>query len=208
MIEGLDVSHYQGAINWPKVVAAGKKFAYLKATENLETDPTFGHNRASALAAGLKVGAYHFYHFDADWSDQAHHFVTTLGVLRKGELPPVLDLEQQSYRDGKTGVSKSDGARQALAWLGAVKAHYGVTPIVYCDRDFALNFLQDAGFAAYLLWLAAYNARMPAAPNPWKSIAIWQYNEHGTVAGIADKGGVDLDRFTGTAAQLSALAKA
>lgn len=207
MIEDIDVSHWNGAVDWHKVAASGKKFAYLKATENDSTDPTFQHNRDGAHTAGLFVGAYHFYHFDGSWSDQARHFITIVGALRTGELPPVLDLEQQSYRDGNTGVSKADGARQALSWLGAIKAHYGVTPIVYCDRDFALNFLQNTGFAAFPLWLAAYNAEMPAAPHPWKSIAIWQYNEHGTVAGIADKGSVDLDRFTGTLAQLQALAK-
>ena len=150
-------------------------------------------------------GAYHFFHFDVDWGQQAHLFFTTVGSLKDGELPPVLDLEQQSYRDGLTGVSPDDGARRALAWLDTIKDKLGLTPIVYTDRDFARNFLTNPKFGDYPLWLAAYGVPRPPAPMPWTKLTFWQHDEHGICPGVS--GDCDLDQFIGNSADLSGLCK-
>ena len=94
-IEGIDVSHWQGVISWPDVAAAGKRFAFMKASEGVKyVDPTYATNRAQANANGLKVGAYHFAKPDTDVNDatiEADHFVDT-AQWSSGDLLPVLDL--------------------------------------------------------------------------------------------------------------------
>lgn len=200
---GIDVSHHQGAIDWKKVAAAGVKFAYLKATEsNKFVDDRYAANRAAAKKAGILTGAYHFHHYDVDWSEQAHLFVTTVGSF-KGDLPPALDLEQDDFRNGKTGVAKETAARQTLAWLDAVGKAAGSTPVVYCDPDFRGRFLTDADYGKSLLWEASLTKSPPSSIAPWKHLSFWQYDWKGHVPGIS--GNVDMDYFMGTSAELFSL---
>jgi lysozyme len=205
MVPCIDISHFNGKVDFHKVFASGRRFVFGKASENVGDDPTFAHNRNAALDAGLLFGGYHFFRFDDNWGPQATHFVKSIGTLRKGELPPVLDLEQQVYRDGKTGISVAQGAQRALAWLDTVHGALGALPIVYCDPDFAQHFLQDKGFAKYPLWLAGYQSHVPHCPAPWKSILFWQNAEHGLCPGVS--GDCDLDWYMGTLPSLQGLAK-
>ncbi len=200
-VPGIDVSHNQGGIVWKNVIASGRKFAFLKATEGATfTDDHFAKYRLAAHSAGLIVGAYHFYRFTADWAQQAHHFCETVGSLTAHELPPVLDIED---RDNVGHDTNANNHRKLLAWLDAVGNRLGKTPIVYCDPDFAKNYLQDPGFARYPLWLAGYSG-LPKVPKPWKSITFWQNDEHGTCPGVY--GDCDLDYFMGDEESLKALA--
>ena len=93
VIEGIDVSHYQGTIDWSKVAGAGKTFAFIKASDGtVGADPTFAYNWSRARQAGLRRGAYHFFRPITDALQQAQHFLRQLGDDH-GELPPVLDFE-------------------------------------------------------------------------------------------------------------------
>jgi hypothetical protein len=96
-IEGIDISHWQGPIDWPAVAASGREFAFMKASESTTyVDPTYPTNDAGARAAGLVVGAYHFARPDLTPGDavaEADHFANQLHLV-SGDLPPVLDLEQ------------------------------------------------------------------------------------------------------------------
>src|SRR5688572_13662578 len=95
--DGIDISHWQNEIDWTRVAGAGKRFAFMKASEDHDyVDPTYGLNRARAKAAGLRVGAYHFAQPSKTSGDalaEADHFLDT-AVIDSGDLPPVLDLEQ------------------------------------------------------------------------------------------------------------------
>ena len=95
--EGIDVSHWQGTIDWTQVAAAGKQFAYIKASESTDfVDPLYVQNRAQARAAGLYVGAYHFAQPSTTAGDavaEADHFID-VAAPTKGDLLPVLDLER------------------------------------------------------------------------------------------------------------------
>lgn len=196
MIEGVDCSHHQGAIDFSKVAKADKHFAHLKATEGTSfVDEWFARNRDAAAAAGVHAGAYHFYRYAQPWDLQAHNFFTAVGAMREGEMPPVLDLEEDAFRNRTDGVKVADATRKVLAWLSAVKDHLGVTPVIYADRDFVARFLQDREYAQYPLWLAALTKKIPAAPNPWDRITLWQYNWAGKAPGVS--GDCDLDRFNG-----------
>ncbi|HEV3471189.1 MAG TPA: GH25 family lysozyme, partial [Pyrinomonadaceae bacterium] len=112
---GIDVSHYQGGVNWEAVKAAGCAFAFAKATEGAGvTDPFFHANWAGMKAAGLLRGAYHFFRPAQDAAQQAAHFLSTV-QLQPGDLPPVLDVETA---DGVAGADLVGGVQ---TWLDAVE---------------------------------------------------------------------------------------
>src|SRR5690348_14548531 len=104
---GIDVSHWQGTINWASVASSGKKFAFQKATEGTNyIDPTVGTNTAGAQANGVLVGVYHFAHPDTNSAaaEAAYFLSNAANYIKPGFLQPVLDLEDGSSL-GKAALS-------------------------------------------------------------------------------------------------------
>jgi GH25 family lysozyme M1 (1,4-beta-N-acetylmuramidase) len=204
-IRGIDVSHYQGSIDWSRVAGAGKEFAYLKSTDDTDyTDPTFAFNRAQAKANGLSVGAYHFARPDPSAGDairEARWFVQRTNP-RPGELLPVLDIET---RDGLTQAQMTTWAHR---WIEEVRRLTGVTAMVYTSPYGWLERFGDTRRLAREgspLWVAHWGVSSPLVPagnwdgNGWE---LWQYTSHGHVAGI--QGRVDLDELSrGTLGRLT-----
>ncbi len=189
--EGIDVSHYQGQVDWTQVKAAGTFFAFAKATQGTsEVDPEFANNWAGIRAAGLVRGAYHFMDPKEDAATQAQHFLATV-QLEPGDLPPVLDVE---ITEGMAVEGLDEAVR---TWLEAVQAATGVQPIIYSDESFLGTELAK-GFGAYPLWVAAYSPSPPPPPAGWTAWTFWQYSQSGKVSGV--DGDVDRDRYQGTAA--------
>jgi lysozyme len=182
-LAGIDVSHFQGEVDWDAVAAAGVRFAFIKATEGLEdVDPRFASNWEGSRAAGLLRGAYHFLHPNLDARQQAAHFLAVV-ALDDDALPPALDVEVTN------GVAPAALTACIRTWLGTVEAALGCKPVVYTDPSFwRTNVGADLG--AYPLWLACY-AATPEIPASWPSWTFWQHSQSGTVSGIA--GPVDLD---------------
>jgi GH25 family lysozyme M1 (1,4-beta-N-acetylmuramidase) len=201
MTEGIDVSHWQGAIDWPSVAAAGKRFAYLKASESTTyVDPTYATNRSKARAAGLFVGAYDFAQPTATAGEalaEADHFVDA-ATPASGDLLPVLDLEQTG------GLAQGPLTQWVQAYLERVLDRTGVHGVIYCSPNFWKTYMGDTTwFAANgydVLWIAHWTAAMsPTVPaNGWngKGWTFWQYTSDGVVPGIT--GRVDLNRYDGT----------
>jgi GH25 family lysozyme M1 (1,4-beta-N-acetylmuramidase) len=196
---GIDVSRWQGWIDFAKVRASGKRFVIAKATEGrLYTDDAYSRNRAGAIAAGLAFTAYHYAHPDAtagDATNEANHFLAVAG-LRRGMLIPALDLEN----GGALGTSGLQG--WVKTWLKRVDAVLGVKPMIYTTPGFWQRYMGDTTwFAANgyrVVWVAHWNAQSPATPaSNWGGQAwtFWQYSSCGTVSGIS--GCVDLDKFGG-----------
>lgn len=184
-IVGIDVSHFQGDVAWATVAQSGVQFAYAKATDGITfTDPRFGANLSGARAAGLKVGAYHFFEPGDDPVKQAEHFLS-VAKTQSGDLPPVLDLEVSP-----TG-SDSPLAQTALAWLQHVEKSTGCKPIIYASPAFFNAHLGD-GFDGYRLYLADYS-RTPVLPNAAGPMVLWQHSQTGSVQGV--HGHVDLDTY-------------
>ena len=209
MLRGIDVSHYQGKVDWKAAAAAGVAFGFTKCSEGVSADTAFFTNRSQAAAACVPLGFYHYFHFASqDWGDQAHTFCKLVGALKPGELPPVLDLED---RPGMVHVGKEAGVRKALAWLETIKGKLGVTPIVYADPDFISTYLSDPKFAQYPLWYAKYDIAnvtantTPPRPRlgPWQACTFWQSSEHGKEQGVS--GPVDIDWFIGDKAALQSI---
>jgi GH25 family lysozyme M1 (1,4-beta-N-acetylmuramidase) len=199
-LEGIDVSHYQGAIDWPSVAAAGKRFAIVQATDG-ETclDPMYATNHANARAAGTRVTAYHFAEPSSTPGEaivQADWFVNSAALL-PGDLVPALDLEQTG------GLSVSDLQAWVGAWLGEVYAKLGVRPMIYASPAFWASSMGDTTMFAdqgySVLWIAHWGTSSPTVPaGNWggHGWTFWQYTSTGSTAGISGK--VDLDRFNGS----------
>jgi lysozyme len=214
---GIDVSHYQDTINWSDVAGAGEEFAFVKATEGLNTnDAQFTTNMAGATAAGVLAGAYHLAHPELAGHTPAVEAAHFLGVaeayISPGYLPPVLDLEEGGGITLTTDTSLS-------AWVNDfcadVKAATGVDPIIYTPYFYAQDYL-DSSVTVHKLWVEDFTQ---SGANPDNGMAgamnsidgVWgpgnwtffQYSDSGTVNGIDDA--VDLDSFNGSLSQLQAL---
>ena len=202
-IFGIDVSHFQGVVDFNKVKASGVSFVFIKATEGITlVDPMFATNWAAAKASGLPRGAYHLFRpLDASAS-QVDNFINAIGKLEVGDLPPVLDVEVPA---DWTTIALAQRTTIILSWLTAVEAKLGVKPIIYLNNSMANDILSNpTAFKDYLLWIAHYtSASVPTIPKPWTAWTFWQHDQAGVVAGVPEK--VDLDRFAGSLADFQNL---
>jgi len=204
---GIDVSHYQGNIDWNMVYQAGKVFAFVKATEGYTyDDPMFVQNMERGTRAGVLMGAYHFARPDNNTpEDEAEHFVRVAGpYIGSGYLPPVLDLEDPPGRDLQSMYSSAQLSDWVRRWLQRVEQLTGVEPIIYTNGRYT-RFL-DPSLTVYKLWIAEPDGNTDEPDNlgHWTTWAFKQYSWTGNVPGIA--GDVDLDVFNGTMEELQALA--
>ncbi|WP_151087170.1 glycoside hydrolase family 25 protein [Hymenobacter baengnokdamensis] len=193
-VHGIDVSAYQGHIDWPRVAQQQVRFAFIKATEGATLrDARFARNWREARAAGILSGAYHYFQPNRDGGEQADLFIDTV-PLRPGDLPPVLDVEAPRFHD------VAELRSEIRQWLEAVEAHYKVKPILYSNYAFYRRYLAGH-FDDYPLWLAHYEVERPALPSErW---IIWQHSDEAYVPGI--RGTVDFNVFQGSYAALEAL---
>jgi lysozyme len=200
LVEGCDVSHFQGDIDWSAVASAAKHFVYIKATDGVaHTDERYATNYSGAGAVGILRGAYHFFRHGVPGAAQAAHFLSVASP-KEGDLPPVLDIE-----DPPADQSVSAYLAETSAWICAVgSALAGQAPVIYCSPAFWSHVLnQPDQFAANPLWVAHYTSQDPTVPSPWNRFTFWQYSDSGSVAGISAK--VDLDRFHGSMDDLSSM---
>ena len=198
-LEGVDVSTYQGTVDWPSVYSAGRRFAIMRATlGQTYLDPTYATNHAGARAAGLAVAAYHYAKPSSDPNDailEADWFMENAALV-PGDLVPALDIEETG------GLSVTDLQAWIGAWLGEVYARLGVRAMIYTSPNFWKNALGDTTMFAdqgyTTLWVAHWGVSSPSVPaNNWggHGWTFWQYTSSGSVAGIS--GDADLDRYNG-----------
>jgi lysozyme len=202
--KGIDVSYYQGTIDWSAVRADGVGFAYLKATEGGDRlDERFAENWRAADRAGLHRGAYHFWYHCRPGREQAAWFIAN--VPRDPDaLPPVLDMEWTPF--SPTCTARPEAAtlhREMRDFLDAVETHYGKRPVIYTSVDFFADRMRDA-FHDYHLWVrsVAGHPSTRYGERPW---LIWQYTATGRAGGVA--GNVDLNVFGGTRAEFERFAR-
>jgi len=195
MIHGIDVSKYQQTISWDAVKEMKVKdiqlgFVFIKATEGIiNTDPQFKRNWKKSKQAGMIRGAYHFFLATKDGREQAENFISAVD-LEKGDLPPVVDIEQ-TY-----GVDISVLKKELKEWLDVVEYYYGAKPIIYTNVAFYSRYLGKE-FNSYPLWAAHYyQYDTPRIERNWD---FWQHSEEGRVNGILSK--VDFNVFNGDSLQ-------
>ena len=195
---GIDVSHYQGKIDWKKLSTIDDKeirFVIIRASQGDDSyDRYFKRNWSEAKVHGFTRGAYHYYRPNENSIKQAQKFIDRV-VLEKGDLPPVLDIERfsrvQSRRSLRIGLKK---------WLTKVEEHYGMKPIIYTGASHYKDLLKHEFFKGYPFWIANYNGvKEPIDEDIWQ---FWQFTDKGRVEGI--KGNVDLNIFKGDSAEFQA----
>jgi lysozyme len=205
---GLDVSHYQGAIDWTAVSNGGYVYALAKASDGVDTpDEYFAANWPAIKAAGLLRAAYHYFQPSTDAQEQADYFLQCLSganggtaTLAPGDLPVALDLEVAG------GVAVTDLLAGATLWLQAVQTATGRQPMVYTGPAFWASIGNPADLSGYPLWIAHLtSAPSPTVPSAWANWFFWQYDQQ-PVDGIPNSLVVDLDAFNGTLHDLQSMA--
>lgn len=203
-VHGIDVSKYQGDIDWDAVRGSGTKFAFIKATEGGDhSDERFNANWSGAKAAGLSRGAYHFAYWCRGAQEQAEWFTSHV-PYDADALPPVLDVEW--ITTSRTCPRKVPGwkAREMMqTMLNHMERTYGKRPVIYSTVDFYEDVLSDGSFSEYPIWVRStkYEPNVKYGSRRWH---FWQYQSDGRVAGI--RGDVDKNAFHGTHAQWAAFA--
>ena len=196
-VHGIDVSRFQGDIDWPRVAASGVSFAYIKATEGGDVaDPMFASHWVGAAQAGLPRGAYHFYYFCRTGAEQAAWFIQHV-PFQPGALPPVLDIEWTRSRNCPQRPGPEQVRTEAANFLAILTQYYGQRPLIYTTVD----FWQDNEMwrlNGYEFWLRSV-AGHPGYAYDGHQWTLWQYSGTGLVSGIA--GQVDLNAFEGGPAE-------
>ena len=193
-IHGIDISHYQGEIDWEKLKNNGMiekcpvRFVMIKATEgSSKIDENFIDNFYNAREYGFIRGAYHFYSVYSPAEAQARYFIKNV-KLEAGDLPPVLDVEHKPKNQTDEEFKKS-----ILTWLDIVEEEYGVKPIIYTYYKFKMKYLSDKVFDDYPYWIAHYYVDKVEYNGQWK---FWQHTDCGKLPGIS--GYVDFNIYNGS----------
>jgi GH25 family lysozyme M1 (1,4-beta-N-acetylmuramidase) len=209
---GIDVSRFQGVIDWPTVAGSGIRFAFVQASRGSGADctvkpaqcgpdPYFAANRLTAETAGIRVGAYHRAFATgatatdarADALAEANIFIAQVGPLQQGELIPVLDAETPF-----TGMTSSSLRTWIRVYVKRVTKKLGRKPMIYTNASSwsATGNTMEFAKARYPLWVAEWGVSRPTVPaNNWagRGYSVWQYTSSGSVPGIS--GRVDMDRL-------------
>lgn len=198
-LKGIDVSSYQGKINWPQVKANGCEYAFVKAGQGITgLDSEFETNWDGAKSQNIIASPYHFFVPGDDPHLSAAAFLKTIGKLSEVDLPATLDFEVLDKSSVQTAVAN------AKIWLDIVEQATGKTPILYSYLSFFDELNLDESFTRYPLYQAEVNVAAPLrAAHPWKDISFWQNTWTERMPGITSN--VDGDIFYGTKEQLIAL---
>lgn len=237
LVMGIDVSHYQGEVDWRKVALQKVSFAYVKATQGsryYDTQFSGNWNRSGAIRVlfpSLRRGAYHFMTAKDAASEQASNFLAVLGKALPEDLPPCLDLEWDFVMvDGaplrdKNGrpvdqwaaLSSGEIVARVKTWLNFVQAATSKVPIIYTNASWWKQRIgSDLGLKGYRLWIADYTSKSLDKENPvvpqsfeW---SFWQLTDKGKVAQGGVNKVVDVSSFNGSladfASQFGSLANA
>lgn len=178
-LQGIDVSHYQGKIDWGQIQSQEIDFAFIKATEGSSyVDEYFRENWQAAAQTGLYVGAYHFFSFDSDAGAQAENFISTVGDL-EGKIAPVIDVEY--YGDKRNSPPDKEVVVTALReMLFLLEECYQIKPIIYTTYPVYHKYIKD-NFSEYPLWIR--NVYYPPSLDLGDSFFFWQYTDTAVLEG-------------------------
>tara|TARA_R110002020_G_scaffold48634_4_gene138476 strand:+ start:4739 stop:5557 length:819 start_codon:yes stop_codon:yes gene_type:complete len=197
-VHGIDISKWQGEIDWSEVRKAGVAFVFIKATEGGDhSDARFAEYWRGARAAGIPHAPYHFYYFCRPAREQAEWFIANVSRASV-QMPPVLDVEwNHASRTCTTRPDPETVRAEMKIWMDIVGRHYGKRPIIYTPVDFHRENL-DGYFKGNQFWLRSVAAHpQDIYPNhPW---TFWQYTGTGMMPGI--KGDTDINAFAGNRKQ-------
>lgn len=175
--EGIDVSHYQGVIDW-RALSRNKNisYVYIKATEGESLlDDTYRYNIEEARKAGLKVGSYHYYRPNADHEMQLRNLTSQVHADEQ-DLAVIIDVENRGRKPHKRFIE------DLHKFLKRVEEHYRCKPVIYTFQNFYNKYLAGE-FSDYKLMIAKYHEEEPVL-NDGHNFTIWQYTSKGNIDGI------------------------
>ncbi len=191
-VRGIDVSEYQGSIDWALLSSQNIEFAFIKATEGSQyVDPCFAYNWEEAAKAGLRIGAYHFFSFDSPGQTQAENYISTVKKA-EGMLPPVVDVEPYGeYK--RTAKPTKDVLPELNAMLHILEMEYGTKPILYATQA-AYDLYLSSEYNEYPLWIRSVYT-FPIMDR-W---TFWQYSDRVVLPGYSgEERFIDMNLFRGT----------
>ncbi|TXB66194.1 glycoside hydrolase family 25 protein [Vicingus serpentipes] len=186
---GIDVSHYQGHIEWSKVKNSKHniKFVFIRSSMGVDgKDKKYNYNWINAEKNGFTKGAYHYFRPNEDAQKQFENFKNIV-KLKKGNLAPVLDVEEIGR------LSKKELQKNVLLWLKAAENHYKIKPILYTGRKFYTDYLKDLNQSHnFPIWIASYSNKDSLKDVKWD---FHQFTDKVRIDGIKTK--VDGNDFNG-----------
>lgn len=201
-VHGVDVSHYQGTIDWETLSRQNLDFAVIKATEgSTHIDDRFVENWQAAEQTHLYLGAYHFFSFDSEGDKQANSFIETVGNL-DGKLAPVVDVEYYGNKRSNP-PERAEVVQNLRALLDTLEQHYQTKPIIYTTFTVYNDYIRD-DFEDYPLWVrSVYCPPAFLFGNRW---SFWQYMDTAMLDGYTgDQKYIDMNVFRGTMEELEEL---
>lgn len=195
-VRGVDVSSYQGEIDWEVLSGQGIQFAFVKATEGSGfIDSRFAYNYVEARENGLRTGAYHFFSYDSPGVTQAENFIRTVERTEK-MLPPVIDIE--FYGDKEENPPEREVVQKELdAMIEKLEGHYGVKPVLYATEASYTLYLAGA-YEGYDIWIR--NVVTTPTLSDDREWTFWQYTNRARLEGYrGEEQYIDLNVFYGDA---------
>ena len=191
-IRGVDVSHYQGEIDWEKLSSENIRFAYIKATEGSgHKDEEFDKNWEGAQATRLRIGSYHFFSLDSPGTTQAENFCKTVTVV-DNMLPPVVDVEPYGKYMNSSPVDKEALFAELQDYINAVEAYYDMKPVIYTTEEWFQLIHEE--FKDYDVWLRSVYGKPDSSIN-W---TFWQYSNRHVLSGYSgEERYIDMNVFAG-----------
>lgn len=197
-VRGVDVSSYQGYIDWSEIEDSDIDFAFIKATEGSRyRDKMFGDNIENIQHTDIAAGAYHFMSFESEGKSQAENFISVVEP-EKIALPPVIDLELYGEYNDKP-PSASHVRRILDELIDALYEAYGKMPIIYTNRR-AYSLYVSGEYEECDIWICDL-VKKPALPDG-REWTFWQYSHTGKIAGYdGEEEHIDLNVFAGSRAE-------
>lgn len=177
-VVGVDVSAYQGEIDWEVLSKQKIDFAYIKATEgSSHVDACFSYNWENASGTNLRIGAYHFFSFESSGENQAKLFCSTVYAVH-GMLPPVIDVEFYGRFHSADDIDAEAVKRELRSMVDILTEHYGVKPVIYVSSATYDTIVKD-DFTDCGIWYRSVYSKIPSSIK-W---TIWQYSNRHVLKG-------------------------
>lgn len=199
-VRGVDVSSYQGEIDWQTLSSQDISFAFIKATEGSSyQDPHFEYNFEQAQNCNISIGVYHFFSYDSPGLTQAQNFINTVAPF-DGMLPPVIDLEFYGDKE-KNPPEREDVSAELHSMLDELEEHYGLKPIIYATEKSYELYLSDE-YEEYDIWIR--NVITSPKLSDGRAWTFWQYTNRDRLKGYSgEEKYIDVNVFNGSTEDFS-----
>lgn len=198
---GVDVSAYQGEIDWKTLKEQNISFAFIKATEGSSfADKNFAFNFENAQKTGLVIGAYHFFSYDSSGQTQAQNFINTVKAF-DGMFPPVVDVEFYADKEKKP-PSRKEVECELKTMLDILEAHYRQKPIIYATEKSYKMFI-SGDYNEYDIWIR--NVISKPKLSDGRDWTFWQWTNRKKLKGYSGKEKyIDVNVFNGSRKEFNA----